>query len=184
MPNPRSQSTTVNEALRPYVPRVLIDWVRSGDSSRVREVAGTLAFVDISGFTKLTERLARKGKVGAEELNDLLDAVLHAPPRPRLPRRRRPREVGRRRGPAPVRGCRARRPRLPGSLRDAPRPARRWDGCRAPPGYVSLRMSVGIHSGTFHFFFVGRHHRELVIAGPAATQRSSWNPPRRRARSS
>ena len=36
---------------------------------------GTLALVDISGFTKLTERLARAGKVGAEEVSDLLSAV-------------------------------------------------------------------------------------------------------------
>ena len=63
-----------NEALRPYLPRVLTDWVRSGDQSRVRELGGSLAFVDIAGFTKPTERLARQGKVGAEELNDLLDA--------------------------------------------------------------------------------------------------------------
>ena len=36
---------------------------------------GTVAFVDISGFTRLTERLARKGKVGAEEMSDILSAT-------------------------------------------------------------------------------------------------------------
>jgi class 3 adenylate cyclase/tetratricopeptide (TPR) repeat protein len=35
---------------------------------------------------------------------------------------------------------------------------------------VSLRMSVGVHSGTFNFFLVGDSHRELIIAGPAASQ--------------
>jgi class 3 adenylate cyclase len=30
-------------------------------------------------------------------------------------------------------------------------------------------MSVGIHSGSFHFFRVGQSHRELLIAGPAAS---------------
>ena len=41
-------------------------------------VSGTLAFVDISGFTQLTERLARKGKVGAEEMSDTLNATFAA----------------------------------------------------------------------------------------------------------
>lgn len=30
-------------------------------------------------------------------------------------------------------------------------------------------MSVGIHSGLFHFFLVGESHRELLVAGPGAT---------------
>ena len=34
---------------------------------------------------------------------------------------------------------------------------------------VSLRMSVGVHSGDFHFFLVGGSHRELVVTGPAAS---------------
>ncbi len=39
-------------------------------------------------------------------------------------------------------------------------------------GQVRLRMSVGINSGTFNLFLVGDPaiHRELVIAGPAATE--------------
>src|SRR4026207_673401 len=76
MPNtPISVEKGVDGARRPYVPRLLIDWLGSGDTTRVREVPGTRAFADISGFTKMTERLARKGKVGAEEMNDLLDDV-------------------------------------------------------------------------------------------------------------
>src|SRR5207253_8686249 len=35
---------------------------------------------------------------------------------------------------------------------------------------VSLRMSVGVHSGTLNFFLMGDCHRELMIAGPAASQ--------------
>jgi len=62
-----------SELLKPYVPRLLIDWLRVSPSARHREVEGSLAFVDISGFTNLTERLARKGRVGSEEINDTLD---------------------------------------------------------------------------------------------------------------
>ena len=32
---------------------------------------------------------------------------------------------------------------------------------------VRLRMSVGVHTGTFHFFLVGSSHRELIATGPA-----------------
>src|SRR4029453_10513170 len=40
-----------------------------------RVVDGSLVFFDITGFTPLTERLARKGREGAEELSNLLDTV-------------------------------------------------------------------------------------------------------------
>ena len=32
-----------------------------------------MVFVDISGFTKLSEKLAKLGKVGAEEIADAID---------------------------------------------------------------------------------------------------------------
>jgi predicted ATPase/class 3 adenylate cyclase len=170
-----SQSTaaaatgSASELLRPYVPRLLVDWLRHTPSARHREVEGTLAFVDISGFTTLTERLARKGKVGAEEINDTLDlcftellsvaydygaglvkwggdAVLllfegsqHA-----------------------ERACRG------GA--EMQRALRRLGRLRTSAGLVTLRMSLGIHSGTFHFFLVGDVHRELVLTGPGASQ--------------
>ena len=40
---------------------------------RHRVVQGTVAFVDISGFTKLSERLATHGKIGAEALTETID---------------------------------------------------------------------------------------------------------------
>jgi len=157
-----------NEALRPYVPRVLIEWVRSGDQSRVRELRGTLAFVDIAGFTKLTERLARQGKVGAEELNDLLDAcftrLLDLASRDGAELVKWGGDAvlllfeGEEHGP---RACRA--------AFEMRRALREMGRVRCSVGYVSLRMSVGIHSGTFQFCFVGGDHLELVIAGPGAT---------------
>jgi class 3 adenylate cyclase len=54
--------------LAPYFPRLTIDWLHNSPEIRFREVSGTVAFVDISGFTKLSEGLAKHGKVGAEEL--------------------------------------------------------------------------------------------------------------------
>ena len=49
-----SETTSVD--LTPYVPRLVVDWLRSSPDPLGREVDGTLAFVDISGFTALTER--------------------------------------------------------------------------------------------------------------------------------
>src|SRR5437899_13043094 len=67
----RAAGTTV---LRPYVPRMLIQWISEEPDVRCRELDGSVVFVDISGFTKLSERLSKKGKVGAEELTDVLGA--------------------------------------------------------------------------------------------------------------
>jgi hypothetical protein len=46
------------EILKPYVPRLLLRWIRESPESRYQAVDGSLAFVHISGFTALTERLA------------------------------------------------------------------------------------------------------------------------------
>ena len=56
----------------PYLARIAANWPTSG---RTHTVEGTLVFADVSGFTALSERLAARGKVGAELLTDLLDAV-------------------------------------------------------------------------------------------------------------
>src|SRR4051794_15206766 len=63
------------DVLAPYVPQLLRGWMEADAGDRHLRVPGTLAFVDISGFTRLTERLARKGNVGAEELSDLLSST-------------------------------------------------------------------------------------------------------------
>ncbi|HEY8167607.1 MAG TPA: hypothetical protein VIF84_02725, partial [Candidatus Limnocylindrales bacterium] len=67
-----------SELLRPYVPRLMIDWLRGEPEARHRELDASLVFVDISGFTALTEQLARRGKVGAELMRDTLDGVFTA----------------------------------------------------------------------------------------------------------
>src|SRR6516164_7865456 len=64
-----------DEIFRPYVPAVVIDWLRDSPDDTHRMVDGTLALIDISGFTRLTERFARAGKVGAEEVSQILNAA-------------------------------------------------------------------------------------------------------------
>ncbi len=157
------------DALRPYVPGVAVEWLSRQPEDRHRSVEGTLAFVDISGFTALARRLTRQGAVGSEELSDILDAVFgallaHA--------RHEGGDLVKWGGDAVLllftgddHATRAARASV--DMRNELRSAGR---ARSSAGAVSLRMSVGIHTGAFDFFLVGdpRIHRELVISGPAA----------------
>jgi class 3 adenylate cyclase len=164
---PESTSTPVD--LTPYVPRVVVDWLRTSQEAKRRELEGTLAFVDISGFTAMSERLAQKGKLGAEEVTDVMnltfsrlldvayavgggllkfggDALLlfftgedHA-----------------------ARACDAAYG-MRKALRELGRP-------QTSAGPVTLKMHVGVHSDTFDFFLVGELHRELLLTGPGVTR--------------
>jgi class 3 adenylate cyclase len=66
------------ETLISYVPRRLLRRCVSGEAAAPEpgyEVfRGPLLFADISGFTDLTERLARKGPAGTEELTSILNS--------------------------------------------------------------------------------------------------------------
>jgi predicted ATPase/class 3 adenylate cyclase len=155
--------------LKPYVPRLVIDWLRHTPDAMHREVEATLVFVDISGFTALTERLARKGKVGAEIMRDTLDGVFTA-----LLDEAYEWGAGLLKwggdalllmfdGPGhPERAVRA--------AWEMQRTIDRVGRIHASGGTVVLRMSVGIGTGTFHFFMAGSVHRELLIAGPAMSE--------------
>src|SRR4026208_704085 len=155
-------------ATHQYLPRLVREWDEKAPGELHQAIDGSMVFVDVSGFTKMSERLARHGKVGAEEVTEVIgstferllgeayaygasllkfggDALLlffqgegHAT-----------------RACAAAYGMRQ-------NLRDVGQFV-------TTAGRVSLRMSVGVHSGLFDFFMVGESHRELVVAGPAAT---------------
>lgn len=128
-----------------------------------------MVFADVSGFTKLSERLARKGKAGAEELVGAISGVFtHLLTESGLYGG----DVLKFGGDALllffsgddhlVRACRAAH-----GMRRVLRQAGRIS---TSSGDVTLRMSQGVHTGLFHFFLVGGRHQELVVAGPAATE--------------
>ena len=158
------------ELLRPYVPRLVVDWLRDRPADTWQEVEGSLAFVDISGFTKLTEKLARRGRVGAEEMSDTLSATFSSLL-----------SVAYEDGAGLVKWGGDAVLLLFDGPDHAPRAARaafrmrqemrRVGRVATSSGAVTLRMSVGIHSGVFHFFLVGDPavHRELLVSGPAAS---------------
>src|SRR5215208_4110289 len=73
-----SGGETANKTLLPYVPRLTLNWAAAAPNDRTQAVEGSLLFVDISGFTKMSERLARHGKVGAEEVTDAIGTCFEA----------------------------------------------------------------------------------------------------------
>ena len=160
----------VDGLLLPYVPALLLNWAPTGTDDRHMRVNGSVAFVDISGFTRLTERLARKGKVGAEEMSDILSATFAGL---LAEARDDGADLVKWGGDAilllfqgPDHALRAVRAahRMRAMLRIIGR-------LPTTSGNVTLRMSVGVHSGDFDFFLVGDAdiHRELLISGPAAS---------------
>ncbi|HVM12516.1 MAG TPA: tetratricopeptide repeat protein [Actinomycetota bacterium] len=154
-------------ALLPYAPPLAHGW--PGPVPGRREIAGSMAFVDVSGFTKMSERLARRGKVGAEEVAGVIDrcfsallGVAHAEGGQLL-------KFG---GDALLlffsgEEHERRAARATASMR---RTLRSMARIPTSAGAVTLRMSVGVHAGSFTFSMVGRSHRELVVSGPAATR--------------
>ena len=60
-----------NELLGAYVPTLVLEWLRDRPEQRHRVLDCTLVFADISGFTRMTEMLAKRGKIGTEEMADL-----------------------------------------------------------------------------------------------------------------
>jgi len=61
--------------LAAYVPRVALEWLAERPDERHRTVEATLVFVDVSGFTALTERLAARGRAGAEEITEIVGST-------------------------------------------------------------------------------------------------------------
>ncbi len=157
-----------SQLLRPYLPTVLVEWHQAHPDRDHLQVDAAMVFVDISGFTKMSERLARKGKVGAEEVSEVLGKSFEHLLTAAYDRGGRLIKFG---GDAllllfrgehgPERACNA-----AFTMRRVMREIGRF---QTSAGWVNLRMSVGVATGTFDFFLVGDSHRELIVTGPAAT---------------
>jgi class 3 adenylate cyclase/tetratricopeptide (TPR) repeat protein len=122
-------------------------------------------FCDISGFTQLSEQLARKGREGAEEITDIIRACFEEVL-----------SIAYRNGGGLLkfggdallvwfhgdghaeRACRA-SAQMGAKLDQVGRIELR-------DASVMLQMSQGVHSGLFHFFAVGATHVELLPVGP------------------
>lgn len=155
--------------LLPYVPRLLTEWLEQDPTCPYRLLQGTMVYIDLSGFTAMSERLARKGgKGGAEEVTEVLDTTFSSLLSVAYEMGGSLLKFG---GDALLifftepghehRACYA-AAEMRRTLRDQGR-------ISTSAGYVTLRMTAGLHSGEFDFFLAGSTHRELVVTGPSVT---------------
>jgi class 3 adenylate cyclase/tetratricopeptide (TPR) repeat protein len=152
----------------PYVPRIVLRHLQEDPESLWWAVEGSVVFVDISGFTKLSEKLAKIGKEGAEQVTDAIEtcftdllAVAYANDGSLI-------KFG---GDALLLLFED-EDHVANATRSAiwmRRALREVGRIEVPGSHVQLRMSVGVHTGTYHFFHVGGSHRELLVTGPGWT---------------
>jgi class 3 adenylate cyclase len=64
--------------LAPFVPRALLARLARPIEVPAETVECTMVFADVSGFTRLSERVARRGNEGGEQLVDLINACFTA----------------------------------------------------------------------------------------------------------
>ncbi|UNK71483.1 adenylate/guanylate cyclase domain-containing protein [Microbacterium sp. H1-D42] len=157
--------------LSAFAPRIVGEW-SAGDSQRGhRRMPGTMVFADISGFTRLTERLARRGRVGAELLSDALDLTFATLLAPAFSDGADLLKWG---GDAVLLFFRGehhavRAARAAHRMRAALRELMHGESFPVP---AQLRMSIGVHSGEFDLYLVGdpASHLELIVGGPDITR--------------
>jgi class 3 adenylate cyclase/tetratricopeptide (TPR) repeat protein len=155
--------------LAPYVPRLALEWLTETPAEQHRSVEGTLVFVDLSGFTALTERLAARGRAGAEEISEIVGSTFSELARIAAAYGADLLKWG---GDATVLLFAG-----PGSTERGARAAwlmvtamRRLGRVRTSAGRVELQVSVGVHTGAFELFLLGGRFKELAIVGPGATR--------------
>jgi class 3 adenylate cyclase/tetratricopeptide (TPR) repeat protein len=154
--------------LDPYVPRALLRHLAETPDARVQAVEGTLLFADISGFTRLSERLARRGREGAEELVETIGACFSQLLAVTYDNGGGLLKFG---GDALLLKFEgddhvARAARSAVGMR---RHLREAGPLQTSAGRVTLRISQGLHSGEILLFLVGASHREQLIAGPTTS---------------
>lgn len=165
-----ARQPTNGHDLRCYSPSLLLDWDdAAGAPTRHRAVEGTLVFADVSGFTRLSEALAKAGgKIGAEQMTDVINSLFGDL---LLVAAARGGEMLKYGGDAmllfftgddhavhAVAAC-----------HEMQRQLHEIGRVDTGAGVVRLKMSVGVHTGRFDVFRVGSLHEELIIAGPDTT---------------
>jgi len=152
------------DALTAFVPRLAVELGR-GPVPSWTSVEGSMLSADISGFTALSEKLAGKGKAGAEEITSLINTCFTALIESAY---RFGGEVIKFGGDALLilfrGGNHMRRAADAGllmqrALHSSPAAKR-----------ANLTMTVGAAAGPFDVFLVGSGYRELLITGPRATE--------------
>jgi class 3 adenylate cyclase/tetratricopeptide (TPR) repeat protein len=148
-----------------YVPRILQQHLADDPQRQAWVAEGTAVFADVSGFTKLSEALAQKGREGAEQITETIEQIFGVMLGVAYERGGSLLKFG---GDALllwfegerhlVRGC--------GAAVHMLRVLGEVGTVELPDVTITLRMSQGVHSGRFDFFALGTSHRELLTVGP------------------
>lgn len=151
------------------MPVLAARWLADEPGVLHRRVEAALAFVDVSGFTALTERLAARGKAGAEEVSDLVGGCFTAMLEVAYEHGGEMLKWG---GDAALLIFEEPEPALAACAATARMCAlmERIGSLRTTVGRVTLRVSVGVHTGEVDLYLLGGRHRELIVTGPAATR--------------
>ena len=153
-----------HEALAAFVPRLAVELGRGAVPSWT-SVEGSMLSADISGFTALSEKLAGKGKAGAEEITSLINTCFTALIDSAYSYGGEVIKFG---GDALLilfRGDHHER-----RAADAGLLMQRALHSSPAAKRANLTMTVGIAAGPFDVFLVGSGYRELLITGPRATE--------------
>ncbi|GAB3425617.1 tetratricopeptide repeat protein [Flindersiella endophytica] len=132
-------------------------------------MSGTVVFADVSGFTALSERLARRGRAGAEELTDLINAVVAAMQAVSRPLGGDLLTYG---GDALLLLFTAadHESRAAAAAAAMQKSLREFRNVASESGRVRLEMSIGVESGPVEVFLAGVQHRELFVTGPTVSR--------------
>ncbi|MEN8114845.1 MAG: adenylate/guanylate cyclase domain-containing protein, partial [Actinomycetota bacterium] len=167
-PIPAAEAGDVrDDAFLPYLPRLIREWA-ADPSLRHRQVDGSMLFVDLTGFTAMSERLARAGNVGAEEVTGIISETFAELLRHAYSHGGSLLKFG---GDAllilftdPDHALRA-----AAAGHNMKRALYDIGAITTSVGSIRLSMTGGIHSGTFDLFLAGDDPHELLITGPAAS---------------
>lgn len=153
--------------LAPYVPEILRELIAAGRTS-LTEVDGSILFADVSGFTALSERLAKHGREGTEALITLIDRIMD---RLAGAAQQLGGDIIGFGGDALIVAFRDEGHELRAAAAAFDLQRALWPFRSAATGFgrATLSSSVGVASGPLLFAAPGTPHRGLIVAGPTST---------------
>lgn len=154
----------VREVLSTFVPRLAVELAANGVPN-CTSVEGSMLSADISGFTALSEKLAGKGKAGAEEITELVNKCFTALIDAAYEYGGEVLKFG---GDAVLvlfRGANHGRRAV-----DAGLSMQQALHSASAAKRANLTMTVGVAEGPFDVYLVGSGYRELLVTGARATE--------------
>jgi class 3 adenylate cyclase/tetratricopeptide (TPR) repeat protein len=173
---PTSDTGKVSAAasIKPYLPPLLVDELWRQPTRKapwIESVSGSLVMADVSGFTAMTERLSQAGKEGAEWLTSIINQYFY-----------RMLDIGRRYGGSNLRfggdalllffDGEAHAARAVATAFAMQKATRQFNLFRVGQYRVQLKMTAGVHSGSFFSASAGEAGKRLVhlVLGPATNR--------------